>query len=332
MKKSVRSTLVKSTALLLALIAVAGFYFFQSNASSGAKTPGAFIVLPDLRPNDVLSISILQTTPTNRIHAVLVKKDGNWFLTSPVKDDADPEAVSSILNGLSGIKSERVFSNIGANGIKDFGFEEPSVVADISNAVPIGSLSRLIAGGRSSDGKYDYVMRGDDSNTVYLVPSGQFSNITKTPNELRSREIFNIDIRDLSRIEWFTAKNGRFHFDISGNDGNDILLTVPKKIKTDSLMVRSKLIGLYSLSISGFLEGKDKKNLSGHGLDKPFGSVMLISKDGRTNILLTGEPDKDGSCFAYIPFKDSIVVINDDDLANKLGMALDDVLPGKVKP
>lgn len=325
MKKSVRSTLVKSAALLAVLVAIAAIYFIRiSNLPAKSVKSGGTTVLPELKPNDMVFLSIRQTSVSNRGRIVLEKDKDAWKIVSPVKDDADPESVSLVLNGLTGLKSDRIFTNADP---EDYGFTDAALTIGVSNYD--GTSYSLTVGAISSDGRYEYVMRGNNSNLVFLVPVNQFSNILKAPDDLRTREIFNIALNDLSGVEWATP-DGEFRFRFSGQDNGDIFLISPKKEKTDASLVRSKLIGLYSLSVSGFVDRQaDTRTLSEFGLGKPSYSFRLESRDGRVNSLLVGKADKSGSLYVFIPQKNILALIGGDDLTNILNMRLDDVLPGK---
>lgn len=305
MKKSVRSTLINSAILVLALLAVALYYFLVM-----AKKPeNNRLFLDDLPSNDIRHLGIESNSPTNRYRIALESGNDGWEMTLPYRDNADGPAVTETVNALTALEYDRVFTN--GEGLKAFGISEPLLVLNLrfGDHPSCG----VVDGGISSDGKFHYFSRTDRSQIVYLVKSEQTKDLFNAPDDYRDKSVFTLPVGDIESVD---VQSGGKTYSFSREEGEKgvFLMKKPLRGKTDSALLRIRMAGWRSLSVARFLPGGAP--VAG---ENPLFSVRLVSGK-RTEEIRIGRGDGNGSYPVWIGHRKAAGVLEDPDLPSKFDM------------
>lgn len=163
---------------VLALVLAALFWTGRQRESGGRTAPEGLPVGPTERLD-----RLLVGGPAGTVR--LERDDGGaWILTEPVRAEADPRKVASLLDAVRGARIERLLEAVDG-GDETFGFDEPdhTIVWRDEN----GHDSGLLVGNQSPMGTERYVKISD--GTLLLVDGSIATVLDVTADELRERRL-----------------------------------------------------------------------------------------------------------------------------------------------
>jgi hypothetical protein len=192
--KSFRWTLI-AVALVAALFVFTIYDFKRSESTQEQSEKEKSIIKLNL--SDIIRVEVL-----NRMGSIVVEKqDGEWHLTSPVKDKADTQAIESLLSQIEGEKTISTVVEGDNIQFETFGLKQP--VTRLKLQVQDGKSEEIKIGAiKAFDG--NLYAQIDDEKRVSLVSQSWDSLLAKSPNDLRDKHLLRTDFNaeDLMKIEF----------------------------------------------------------------------------------------------------------------------------------
>lgn len=215
----------------------------------------------------------------------LVKNGDLWQLVEPIDYPADSSVVSSTLGSLANLEADRRLT-LSEIDIADYGLDEP--VAEVSMQMSDGAEIVLSVGGEMPLGS-NRALRLSGSDEV-LVAAGWFvSDLERTTDEWRSRDVVEIGPEDVASIEIFTDDDR-----IRAVRMDDRWqLEEPLQDVADREHLRNLVSELNSLRIEEFLD--DDVDLSELGLVTPEYEITVVRADGAGPLRLLLGATRDGA-------------------------------------
>ncbi|MFL6543410.1 MAG: DUF4340 domain-containing protein [Chthoniobacterales bacterium] len=230
-----------------------------------------------------------------------------WRIESPVKDQADGNAISMLLSDLD---TWQKFDTISAreidadkNKLSEFGVGKPKLRIKLlgKDAPP----EILIGKDAALEGKV-YV-RLENSKEVFLAAKNVRDDISKKPEEFRDKKLTDLTTTQLNRVilktnagEMELQKTGE-HWDI----------VKPLRARADDQKVGDFIAQVTTARIEKFI-GQDNGDLHPYGLAEPRGTVTLFSpdvKEGQTLAVGTAVPNEKEQVYVRFAARGSVYTL-----------------------
>jgi hypothetical protein len=178
-------------------------YARVGGASDVSMVPGSVLSsadksLDDLRDKSILGVSqfdIKSISLTNENGQIsLAKEDGEWKLKKPFDSGVEPSEMSSVLSEITSAEVEEFVSDK-PNDLAGYGLDKPAV--NLTAHLNDGSEKTLAIA--EKDNKH--YAKASSRPEILKVSSVLYDKLRIKPSELRSKEIFDLDQENLSKIE-----------------------------------------------------------------------------------------------------------------------------------
>ena len=113
------------------------------------------------------------------------KKDGEWYMTAPVADEADHWAVQSLISAFEHGTPVRKLEQLPKDYAKTFGLDQPTVIATFTAGQ---DKKTVLIGHMNAVGDTIYV-QPQGAKVVYLLPQASVAALEKGADEMRRREL-----------------------------------------------------------------------------------------------------------------------------------------------
>jgi hypothetical protein len=140
-------------------------------------------------------------------------------MTKPDTGNADSDAVSSLLSGISTAKMVSVASETPADLAK-YGLNNPPVTFTVTN--DIGKSATLIVGKKQGD---NYYARDTSRPTIFEINADLYKQLTQSPAALLDKTPLHVDESDINQIEI--------------HDSNGVIVAVRKPGPGDEWLMQS---------------------------------------------------------------------------------------------
>lgn len=213
----------------------------------------------------------------------LERAEGRWRIVAPVAAAADQGAADALLDAALGLRRRQRIAEPDA-GLGAFGLDPAQVRLTLELAA--GGSRTLETGAESSFDGSLYV-RVDGGPVVSVGPGARYS-LDKGLLDLRERQLFPVEEKDLARLE---VKEPKLAFALAREKG-EWRLSAPVAERADGAAVEGLLTTLRELRASRFDDapGPDR----GYGLDRPRFSVKLAGAGGTARTIELGAPPAKG--------------------------------------
>jgi hypothetical protein len=255
--------------LLLALIAlgIAGFiYFYEGKQPTTGEAADEALHLANFSLADVNGITI-----TNGEEKIELRSDnGIWNLEAPVHDRANPDAVAELLNTLSqtgNIDELRAKDDQTRLNLKEFGVSKSSLRLKLLGK----HMPPEILFGKDTAVEGRVYARLDGSETVDVINSKLKGLITQSVSAFRDPKLMHLEPEKVQRVVIKTAAG---ELDVQKQDDENWMLRKPLQTKADVDKVKSLIVQLVGLRVSGFVPEADAK-APRTGLAESPGSITL---------------------------------------------------------
>ena len=216
----------------------------------------------------------------------VVKKDGAWQLTEPIRTQAEESEVSSITSGLSGLNVVRVVDE-NPGDLKEYGLATPRVAIDFK-ASGDKDYRRLLVGEKSPTGSDMFAKRNDEKR-VFLIPAFQDSTFNKDTFSLREKKLLKFDRDKVDRVE-LTASGKNVAL---AKEGADWKITAPVQAKADFGAVEGLMGRLQTAQMKSIVANEPSPaDLKKYGLDKPEVTVNVNAGSSRATLLVGGKAEE----------------------------------------
>jgi hypothetical protein len=240
----------------------------------------------------------------------LAKKDGEWWLTKPLKMRADQAVVTSMLFTLASLNKERDLK--GGPDLKAFGLDKPVLVVEFTAP---GKSRRLVVGAATPGKMGFYAYRDQDPVNLLVISTGNKSSLDRNLAALRDKTIFayapdkaksllvktggaTVQLEKVAPASWRWL--GREKFPVRGD------------------RVEGLLRFLHAARVRDFV-ADNPKDLAPYGLAPPLGEVVVL-QDKEPERLMLGKKAKGGDYARKAP--DGPVVLTDKDLLGHITKTL----------
>jgi hypothetical protein len=271
----------KNTWMLVVLAGglFAFIYFFERHIQP--PPPVVARVLPDLNPDDVSSIEIIQ--PRNQFAIRVERVNGGWQLTKPIAYSVQTGAVEAFLKALSEVSPQRRISagelqnNKSVNA--DFGFDSPQATISIQQ----GDDQRQLELGNITppgDGIYARVVGIEGIDII----NAAFANMVPT-NAGQWRDTSFVNLQGLPFVELdVNGAGGQMKFQ-RDDPGKLWAMVLPIPARANNELIDRLLDQLQALNVRQFVRDDTNADLEPYGLEAP--QLSLTFKDKNTNQLLS---------------------------------------------
>lgn len=303
-----KNTIVLFAVFLVLLVAV---LLFESKGlkNKGKKEKEAKLV--DLAAADVRKITL-----NNESGAITFQKDekGVWWITAPLKGQADDMEVNSLAESFAGLGIERVVETE-PKDVKTYEIPKREVTLWVKDKeLPV----KVLIGMENPIDNTLFAKREDEKRVVLLASSLK-TTVDKKLFDFRQKDVFKFDTADVRAIRvragdvvWAASKK---------DDGWE--LTAPIAALANGSKLDSLLYALSGLKAKEFVsERKSDEDIRKNGLDKPEYEVNLSMPTVNKEAVLSLHKSDD-KVYAAGSLSDKIVLV-DGTVLNDLGKKADE--------
>ena len=324
--------------LVLVAIGAGGFYAQGTSPHAGVEPSGGAPRLPHVAITDTAAITRIEITePETDAEAdseaagttVLEKRDGRWYLTSPLHARASASKISEALANLAAIEVTQGADCAGAAGA-ECGLSDAEAVHVVAFQGALKAAD-LYFGRTGRAGRFLRIGGGDGAFVVPASGSGSYSGFlyTRSPRNWRETSILAFDQRDVVDVE-ITNTNGHFLFHRAGGtwtgsfaarDARGALRAPePDWAAFDPGKV-DEFLGTYkSLAADDFGDESQRANSGVDSAEETGGVVRIKRREGADRVVRVGklstnsgrwaiqgsrwaiDDEGDGSLFALAPW------------------------------
>ncbi len=207
---------------------------------------------------------------------VMKKREGGWFIESPVQDRAEDMALATLFTSLETLSATRVpVGKDAKEALKEFGLTrgEASLKLEGKKAVEI-----LLGKETAIEGKV--YLRLDGADAAYVVTKGLRDNVTKGLKEWRSRKLSDITASQVNKVVLKTAK-GEIELEKKGLNWN---FARPFKARGDNQKIADLISNAANARIEDFIT--DSKDLPAYGLGDPRATLTFSAEGVKEPVVL----------------------------------------------
>ena len=270
----------KTTLIILAVfILLGGAYFFFGRPSPDAEQLKAdqqkIREVYTLSKDKIRQIRLSFKDESYQSLTLAKGTDGIWQLKAPFTADADPPKVNEMLQDLL---EKKVKQTLEAEDLAQYGLQPPNIRIELWTEGETPTKTFLI-GDRTVN--YSVYTKEESETHIFLIESSALDDFTKSPSDLRDRNVFNFSPAEVSilRLQVGTQPEIRCQRQIDSNPdvtgGTDgWAMTQPVKAKADPRVIEDIISVLGSLRVVVF-EADGEYDLANYGLAQPKVTVTL---------------------------------------------------------
>jgi hypothetical protein len=202
----------------------------------------------------------------------LAKANGDWRVTAPVEARGDFGAIEGLISRLQSAQMKTVAADQ-ATDLKQYGLDMPSLLATLG----LGSARVGFAlGAKATNG--DLYARDVTKSQVVTVAPDVLTDLQKTANDLRRKDVFEFRAFNLTRIDLVRGAETLAIEKLKGKgkDGADAWQNATTRKALDVSKVEAFLTKLSGLRAQSFADPKAKT-----GLDQPVLVIKALYDDGK---------------------------------------------------
>lgn len=248
----------------------------------------------DFRRKDVLAfdkagVSAIKVRTGGASWAAL-KKDGEWYLESPVAALAEKSRVESLIDSLAALRAKEFVSEKRTDeDVRKSGLEKPDY--EIVLSMPKANKDAVMALRKEGDRVFAMSSLADK---IVLVENAIVSDLDKKPDEYREKKVAVFDSWDADRIAVTARGLSLAAAKEKSGDRDKWFLESEGRPEADVAKVETFLREIGGLEAAEFIDAP--KSLAEYGLDSPQAEVRIRTKDPegkvRESTVLVGAEDK----------------------------------------
>ncbi len=288
-------------AAAVVLVALSGLVYWSNRHEKAAENKPR----PDEPPK-------ILTVPEDQFRSVALKKkdgttvlaknaSGKWEILEPQKLAADQDSVSSLVNTLSSLSSDRLIEDK-AGDLTQYGLNAPSLEVDLTKKD--GKTQKLLLGDDTPTGGSVFA-RLDGDPRVFTVGSYVKSSLDKTAKDLRDKRLLTFDSEKLTRVE-LQAKGQTVEF--GKNNQNEWQILKPRPLRADGTQVDDLVRKLKDAKMDTALPDADAKQAPAKFAAAARVAVAAVS-DQSGNQQIEVRKDKDKNYWAKSTVVDGVYKI-----------------------
>lgn len=211
----------------------------------------------------------------------LVKENGEWTITEPIRTPADKTAVEGVIGTFRWAKRYRTVAQDSVN-FADFGLEPPRYEMIL---VHDKGSDTLRLGDKTPTGSYVFA-RMNQENRVFTTTTSLLSHAQKTLYNLRDKRVLPFERDKVTKLVLHNP-NGDFEVE---KEGDKWKLRKPVETLADRYKIDDILSRIRNARAREFVE-EEPKELEQYGLHRPtFRVDLFLGEEGARKTLLIGKP------------------------------------------
>jgi len=241
----------------------------------------------EIETSDVEKIELAQAG-AKPIECAVKEKEG-WFVTQPISDFGDKGKIEDVIKKLKDLKIDKNdFISEDDSDLKKYGLDKPKATVTVYQK---GSGKTLLLGKKAEKKTDKIYAKRKAEPSIFAVKNSILSDLSKTPNDLRSRKVVDIvSTGDINKIEIKLPSETAL---IEKKD-DKWQIVKPVEEKADTSSVDDFLDSVKNLVVQDWVAEKSS-DLKTYGLDKPIEvSLGLKDEDAKPLAFLVGSKDKKG--------------------------------------
>lgn len=307
---SARKTLFWLVALLLV---AGGFYFFDQRVAEKEQVLEESLKLFPFTVEAVDEFSI--TSEQDGLRVAVNRRDGQWWLKTPVVAQGDQARIESILSNIVLARKDRtLFDQADAAKLQELGLENPDL--EMSFLVS-GEETRILFGSAGPTHNVSYAMFSGDPR-VYRIHSDVRAEADKGVYELRDKSLLAFDPVKLKRFEM--DRRGQPRVVVEHDEGRWHLLE-PGRAQASQENVLEGLFMIKDAEIEHFLgiasgeqESFDRKS---YGLSSPRVRISIVDEQRKEPyILIIGDKDRVRRGYFAVTNRSEEIIVIAEELVN----------------
>ncbi|MGE5582398.1 MAG: DUF4340 domain-containing protein [Bacillota bacterium] len=265
--------------LVIILVGLSGVIWWLSATQENAASPK---VILRLKPEQVTSIGISRSGgPGDPAKITLRLKGKNWYVTAPVRDQADRDVLTNFLNVFAKLTVVDTVASPGKLG--DYGLDRPALTVrlTIKNQPAIEFLI-----GSETPIPLEYYAKLADKPEVYIIDNSVKSGLDRELKNLRHKQILFLAENQVRAVNIRKQEGypGQVQLQPAGGEWR-IITPYPEKVEPGK--VATLLSGLSNLQAEDFID--NVRDLKQYGFDQPQYWFELSLGSGKTISLKTSK-------------------------------------------
>jgi hypothetical protein len=261
-------------------------------------------------PDSITRLTVAFADATKRPTLELEKTGRFWRIVKPIQARAD----SAHVNDLIGAFKTKIRKRVPPND-REYGLDHPQLTVAVTTVD--GQSKTFLFGDKGVS--YSLYMRERDDKDAAIVESYTLDDLSKTPDELRDRNVLQFDPADVTRIE-VRRRSGTIA--VERADGS-WALKEPVAVPASAKAVDKALEALSGLGVSVFLS-ENVTDFAPFGLANPPLTVTLRLKDSNPLTLnVVDTPTQEGRIVVSVAGEHTVAAVAPEFLASLPKSAFD---------
>ncbi len=173
--------------------------------------------------------------------AEIVRKDGQWRMTAPIKGLADDQAVRDLLDAVAGLQAQAFKDKVAAPGV--YGFDKPRGRLTFRLAGK-GEAAELLVGGKSPSGEMTFV-KSASGLAVAVVKTSDAEKLLADPTSYWDRTLLTVPAA--AKVTRLQLRRPDGTFTLARDANGDWAMTTPLETPADTDQVNKVLDRVESL-------------------------------------------------------------------------------------
>ncbi len=279
---------LRNTIIVVVLLVVVGGYALIVGLGSKPIPPPTLLKFD---PKDVTAIDLKYP---GREVLLKLDRDGGWRIVKPIEAKADPATVKTLTDAIANCQLKETLEERPAD-LAPFGLKDPRAVVTVT-VKGKGTLPSIEIGKKTPVG-YSAYARLAGQPAVLLVADSFSSDVMKTANDFRDRELMNFKVDQVQQFAIDRAGGAELEL---ARDGGKWQIRKPARYHADPTTVQEALGALADLHVADFIVD-NPAGLAEYGLDKPrFTITVYTGKHGESQALKFGKDQIGGKNGIYV--------------------------------
>lgn len=307
----------KTTLIILALfILLGGAYFFFGRPSPDADQLKAeaqkIREVYTLNADRIQRIRLSFRDESYQSLTLAKNANGIWQLTAPLTADADIPKVNEMLKNLL---EKKVKQTLEAEDYAQYGLQPPNIRIELWTGGEAPARTFLIG---DKTVNYSVYTKEQSESHIFLIESSALDDFTKSPSDLRDRDVFNFSTDSVTTLHLQVANQPEIHCerqtvldnDTTGNPAKWKMIQ-PVAAQADARAVEEVVEALAGLKAVVF-EADGEYDPANYGLAQPKVTVAIqfTADVPRQELQIGSNTGTDGRIYVARPDRHAVYAVN----------------------
>ena len=189
--------------ILVVFVLLGGVYFFFGRPSPDAEQSQIdqqkIRQLYALNKDKIRQIRLSFKSESYQPLTLTKNADGIWRLTAPLTADADPPKIDEMLQDLL---EKKVKQTLEAEDLAQYGLQPPNIQIELWTEGEAPAKTFLIG---DKTVNYSVYTKEQSESHIFLIESSALDDFTKSPSDLRDRNVFNFSPTEVATLRLHVA-------------------------------------------------------------------------------------------------------------------------------